>query len=196
MEPPEHLREELRAIWSEVVDQMPNTRRINPIRLEAYCEQIRILRDASFKVVEDGLTIEDATGRKVRNPSIDVIRDMQKALTGWGDEFAPASVIRRRRGPMYDATRAAVAAAEHLQDKKEFSGAIEVVCTLAWLIDEAQRAGIEELQKAAFGSIPTYLKGCATLQITPADRPEVAKKPAGGSGRRGKLAALKGGMAG
>ncbi|MDI3331419.1 MAG: P27 family phage terminase small subunit [Micrococcus sp.] len=195
MEPPEHLREDLRRVWTQIVDQMPTTRRINPIRLEAYCEQVQILRDASYKVIEEGLTIQDATGRTVRNPATDIIQGMQKALSAWGDEFAPASVIRRRRGPMYDATRKSVAAADHLKDKDEFSGPVEAVCTLAWLIDEAQRAGIEELQKAAFGTIPTYLKACAALQITPADRPDVAKKPTSGSGRKGKLAALQGGIA-
>lgn len=195
MEPPVYLREELHPIWNEVVEQMPPGRTINPIRLEAYCEQIKILRDASLDVQSFGRTVEDATGRTVKNPAVDIIRDMHRALASWGNEFAPASKIRRRRGTMYDATRASVAAATHLKDKKEYGGAIEAACTLAWLIDEAQRTGIDELQRAAFGTIPTYLKACAALQITPAERPETGKKPAGG-GRRDRLKALQGGLTG
>ncbi len=94
---------------------------------------------------------------------------------------------------MWDATCRSVAGAEHLKDRREFAGAVEAVKTLAWLIDESQRAGIEELQKAAFGTIPTYLKACEALQITPASRPVVkgeGKKP---GGKLGQLRAVAGG---
>lgn len=187
MKPPEWLDKELTAIWSEVVASLPPTRPINPIHLEGYCEQIRALRLASLDVQTFGVTVEDAQGRKVQNPALRTIKDMHGALARWGTEFAPTSTIRRRRGTMYDATRASVAAATHLQGHAEFKGAIEAVCTLAWLIDEAQRAGIDELQKAAFGTIPTYLKACAALQITPADRPEATKA----GPRRSKLGHLR-----
>lgn len=171
MEPPEYLDAALVPIWRDVVATLPPARRLNPINLEAYCAQIQALRLASLDVQSFGVTIEDAQGRKVTNPALQVIRDMHGALAKWGHEFSPMSTIKRRRGTMYDATRASVAAAKHLQDRKEYSGAIEAVCTLAWLIDEAQREGIDTLQRAAFGTIPSYLKGCSELQITPAAVP-------------------------
>ena len=70
----------------------------------------------------------------------------------------------------------------------------EAVRTLAWLIDEAQRAGIEELRKAAFGAIPAYVRGCAELHITPASVPEGASRPQRRRGG-GSLQALRGGLA-
>lgn len=192
MEPPEFLSDDLRPIWVEVVASLPPARKINPIHLEAYCAQIKALRSASGHVREHGVTIEDAQGRRVANPALQVIRDMHSALSKWGNEFSPVSTIRRRPGTMYSATRASVAAAKHLSGRKEYSGAIEAVCTLAWLIDEAQREGIEALQKAAFGTIPSYLKGCSELQITPAAVP--AAEPTGPStSKRSKLQVLQGG---
>lgn len=193
MEPPEHLPDWLVPIWREIVESLPPGRRVNAIHLEAYCTQVHSLRQASLEVREFGITIEDAQGRKVPNPALQVIRDMHTALGKWGREFSPLSTIKRRRGTMYDATRASVAAAKHLQDRKEFSGAVEAVCTLAWLIDEAQREGIETLQKAAFGTIPSYLKGCAELQITPAAVPAVGAQAPSSESKTSKLKLLQGG---
>lgn len=191
MEPPENLDKDLIPIWHEVTASLPG-RKFNPIHLEAFCSQIHSLRQASAEVKEAGITIEDAQGRKVPNPALQVVRDMHTALTKWGREFSPLSTIRRRRGTMYDATRRSVTAAKHLQDHVEYSGAIEAVCTLAWLIDEAQRDGIDTLQKAAFGTIPSYLKGCSELQITPASVPEGAGQQAP-SKKKSKLQLLQGG---
>ncbi len=112
MEPPEFLADDLRPIWVEVVASLPPARKINPIHLEAYCAQITALRSASGHVREHGVTIEDAQGRRVANPSLQVIRDMHAALSKWGNEFSPVSTIRRRPGTMYSATRASVAAAK------------------------------------------------------------------------------------
>ena len=196
VDPPEYLDAELVPIWREVVEHLPPTRKINPVHLEAYCAQISTLRKACLDVNLVGVTHEDATGKTVANPAVNVIRDMHTALSKWGHEFAPASTIRRRRGTMYDATRASVRAAAHLQDKPEFSGAIEAACTLAWLIDEAQRVGIDELQKAAFGTIPTYLKACAALGITPASVPGGAAAGARRGSKLGKLQSITGGVTG
>jgi P27 family predicted phage terminase small subunit len=194
MEPPEYLDDALVPIWRDVVATLPPARRLNPIHLEAYCAQIHSLRTASLDVQSFGVTIEDAQGRKVTNPALQVIRDMHGALAKWGNEFSPASTIKRRRGTMYDATRASVAAAKHLKDRKEYSGAVEAVCTLAWLIDEAQREGIETLQKAAFGTIPSYLKGCSELQITPASVPAaVTSTEEPKQSKKSKLQLLQGG---
>ena len=47
---------------------------------------------------------------------------------------------------------------------------------------ETPLSALEALQKAAFGTIPTYLKGCAELEITPASIPEAARKKVDGAG--------------
>lgn len=193
MNAPEHLSAELAAIWAEVVRSHPKPETIVGPRLEAFCAIVLVVRKAHEQIAEQGLVVEDATGRKVPNPALKIADEATETLRKWGREFNRSVGVRRRRGPMFDATCTSVANAEHLKDKREFTGPIEAVKTLAWLIDEAQRAGIEELQKAAFGTIPTYLKGCEALQITPASRPvaKAAEKKGGGH-----LQALRGGMAG
>lgn len=185
--PPESFTEEQATIWAEVVARLPSDKKIDPHRLEVYCQQISAFRRAAEDVAANGVRIEDATGRTVRNPSVTTLSDMTKQLNTWGGEFAPpSSMPKRRRGTMYDATAKAVAAAEHLKGHDEYAGAIEAVKTLAWLIDEAQRSGLHALQAAAYGTIPSYLKGCSALQITPADAPPVAEKSQ--KGDRGKRA--------
>lgn len=195
MEAPAYLDDVLKPIWREVVSKLPASKRIDPISLESYCGQVYALREASKAVKALGVAVEDQQGRKVPNPALKVMREMQAALSKWGDEYAPAAAtIRRRSGPMYDATTKAVASAKHLQNKDEYAGAIAAAKTLAWLIDEAQREGIESLQKAAFGTIPTYLKACAELQITPASTPVAPTGAATPTGSRlGKLRAMQGG---
>ena len=191
--PPEGMSGDLAVIWREVVAVHPRPEAIVGARLEAYCVQVLHLRTAHEQIAEQGLVVEDAAGRRVANPALAIAREATESLRRWGREFSRTPVPRRRRGPMFDATTASVAASEHLKDKREFSGPVEAVKTLAWLIDEAQRAGIEELQKAAFGTIPTYLKACEALQITPASRPVAKAKEEKAPGR---LQALRGGMAG
>lgn len=196
MNVPEHLSPELAAIWSEVVAAHPKPETIIGARLEAYCIQVLHLRTAHEKIAAEGLVIEDAAGRSVPNPALAIARDATEGLRRWGREFSRVVAPRRRRGPMYDATCTSVAAADHLKGRRQFAGAVEAVKTLAWLIDEAQRAGIEDLQKAAFGTIPTYLKACEALLITPAAQPAVIKRPekkSSGSGRLGQLRSVAGG---
>lgn len=185
--PPSGFTPDLQQIWDEVIARLPSVAKVDPHRLEVYCQQVNAFRRAADDVAKNGVRIQDATGRTIRNPSVDALRDMTKQLNAWGGEFAPpSSMPKRRRGTMYDATTKAVAAAAHLQDRDEYAGAIEAVKTLAWLIDEAQRAGLHALQAAAYGTIPSYLKGCAALQITPAETPhEAAKKPPGTKSGRG-----------
>lgn len=195
MEPPPYLDERLVPIWREVVEHIAPSKTINPVRLEAYCAQIDALRMAHLDIASAGVTQEDARGRTVANPALAVIREMHGALAKWGNEFAPASNLKRRRGPMFDATCVAVNNASHLKDRKDYEGAIAAVKTLAWLIDEAQRLGIEALQGAAFGTIPSYLKGCAELRITPASAPVLEAAPQK-QGKVGALLALTGGGTG
>lgn len=186
--PPATFTPELVSIWNEVLERLPSDKKVDNHRLEVYCQQIHAFRLAADDVSRNGIRIEDATGRTVRNPSVSTLSEMTKQLNAWGGEFAPpSSMPKRRSGTMYDATKKAVAAAEHLRDHPEYAGAIEAVKTLAWLIDEAQRSGLHALQSAAYGTIPSYLKGCAALQITPAEAPHADTAKADGK-RAGKRA--------
>lgn len=191
MEAPEHLSDDVREIWDEVLDRMPAGRKVDATRFEVYCEQLSAFRVAAKDVRENGVRIEDATGRTIRNPSVDTLRDMTKQLNVWGAEFSPPnSSPKRRRGTMYDATAKAVKAAKHLDGRDEFAGAVEAVKTLAWLIDEAQRSGLHSLQSAAYGTIPSYLKGCAALQITPATPPSV-EQPAKANKKSSRASSMR-----
>ena len=51
VDPPEYLDAELVPIWREVVEHLPPTRKINPVRLEAYCAQISTLRKACLVIL-------------------------------------------------------------------------------------------------------------------------------------------------
>ena len=195
-EPPESLSDAAKAAWVEVVSTHPKPESIVRARLEAFCLAVATLREAHEKIASEGLVVEDASGPKVANPALAIAQSTTEALRKWGQEFRPRqSVPRRRSGPMYDATTESITAAAHLRDRKEFSGAVAAAKTLAWLIDEAQRAGLEELQKAAFGTIPTYLRVCEALQITPASRPAAESKPAAGGGRLAHMRSVAGGKA-
>lgn len=176
--PPDHVDDGVKAVWREIVAAHPKPESIVGPELETYCAQIAIIRDCRAQVAREGVLVEDRNGKPVPHPMLAVERETLKALKGWGERFVPPVkplVPHRQNGYVLQATKESVAAAKHLQGHEEFSGAIAAVETLAWLIDEAQRAGVEALQKAAFGTIPTYLKGCAELQITPASVPAVAK---------------------
>ncbi len=55
--------------------------------------------------------------------------------------------------------------------------------TLAWVIDEAQRAGGVELRRAAYGPVPSYLKALGSLGLVPAVHVvDGAEEPAVGEG--------------
>lgn len=194
-EPPESLSDAAKTVWTEVVATHPKPESIVRARLEAYCLAVATLREAHEQIATEGLVVQDATGRKVANPALAIAQSTTEVLRKWGPEFRPRqTAARRRSGPMYDATTESITAAVHLQGRREFSGAIAAAKTLAWLIDEAQRSSLEDLQKAAFGTIPTYLKVCEALQITPASRPsmEKGKQPAAG-GRLAHMRSVAGG---
>ncbi|SPT53789.1 Phage terminase, small subunit [Actinomyces bovis] len=191
--PPAHLAEDAASVWTSVVTAHPRPELLDAMRLEAFCLAVATLRAAHQAITDKGLTVVDDRGQVVKNPALAAARDAQEQVRRWGTEFARPHPPKRRRGTMYDATTASISAAEHLKDA-QFRGACEAVKTLAWLIDEAQRAGVEELRKASFGAIPAYLRGCADLRITPASVPEVERRPK----RRGagRLQAIRGGITG
>lgn len=178
--PPDHLADDVRAVWEQVVanDRIAST--VTPDMLEAYCSLVVRHRDAAAQVASDGIVVrEDERKPAVVHPALAAERQLADQLKDWAPLFNQQPAVRKR-GPLYDETKRSLKAAG-LEEKEEFAGASAAVLTLAWLIDEAQRAGIEALQKASYVIIPTYLKGCAALQITPASLPpSVGKKVPGG----------------
>lgn len=102
--------------------------------------------------------------------------------------------------PVLDATDKAIAAASHLTDMD--AGAVEALRTLAMRIDtdddlreaylEARGADAKPLQLDNV-SIPTYLKYCESLGLTPAGREGKARapKPAAPVSKLAKLRAVK-----
>lgn len=184
LDPPEGLPEAAADVWREIVASNDLAGTVDRAALEAFCTLMARLRDARARVAEEGMVVTDPRGRVIPHPALTVERQTAEQIRAWGDRFAPLVKPARRRGYMADATAAAIAAAPHLRDAKH-AGAVAAVKTLAWLIDEAQRAGMDALQKAAFGTIPTYLKACAELQITPASVPQATGAPAAKGGARG-----------
>ena len=188
-EPPERLTSEQAEVWLEVVGRDAIDPKVDPAMLEAYCALVVRWRETSQKVAEEGLVVEGAKGALLAHPALAVERQLAEQLRQWGPLFNRPPRAQRKSGPMYDSTRASIAAVFDLRDKhKRFRGACDAVLTLAWLIDEAQRAGLDELRKASHVIIPTYLKGAAALQITPASLPAaIRKKEESGGGKLSKF---------
>lgn len=102
---------------------------------------------------------------------------------------------------LVDATETAIAAAGHLTDADE--GAVEALRSLArkidawdviveWALDEA--ADLEQRPRVPQNdnvSLPTYLKFCESLGLTPAGRVKlVEKKPEAKGGKLGRLSSV------
>jgi hypothetical protein len=180
-EPPAHLDEGVREVWCQVVAAHPHPEQIIGPDLETYCAQVAILRDCRRRVKDEGVMVKDKNGQPVPHPVLAVEREIVKEMKVWGGRFIPPPPkALRRSGYIYDATCRSVKAAKHLEDKPEFEGAIATLKTLAWLIDEAQKAGLAAMEKAAFGTIPTYMKACEALQVTPASLPAAFAGTSGG----------------
>lgn len=104
--------------------------------------------------------------------------------------------------PVLDATEAAIGAAKHLTDLD--AGAVEALRALArkidtwdqivdWAIDDAaDREGSRPAVPANDNtSLPTYLKYCEALGLTPAGREKLtAKKPEGRGDKLGRLSSV------
>lgn len=186
LSPPEGMTDAVAKVWCEITGAHPSPSTIIGPDLEAYCALIATLREARDRIEREGMVVESKRGEPVPHPALAVERATVRELRGWGDRYSPRAKARRRRGYMVDATRASLTAATHLTEVHE--GPRAALLTLAWLIDEAQAEGLVALQKAAFGTIPTYLKAADALQITPANPPAKAE---GGARRGGRLATLR-----
>lgn len=180
-DPPDRLSDEAAEVWRDVVARGRLSPKADATMLEAYCGLVIRWRAAAQKLSDEGLVVADDKRGAVVHPALAAERQLADQLREWGQLFnAPTAAVRNPRGPMYSATKRSIAEAPQLTDDKRFEGACEAVLTLAWLIDEAQREGLDALRQASYVTIPTYLKGCAALQITPASLPARAKKVAGG----------------
>lgn len=175
--PPEHLSELAAEVWAEVVARDRIHPAADPRTLEAYCELTVRWRQASDKITDEGIVVDGGDKRgAVAHPALAAERQMAEQLREWGPMFNRPARAARRRGTMYDATNASIKAAPEVLDEDRFQGACQAVLTLAWLIDEAQREGLEALRKASYSVIPSYLKGMGELGLTPAELPEEIRK--------------------
>lgn len=100
-------------------------------------------------------------------------------------------------GALEDATKAALGAAQHLTDAD--AGAVEALLTVARKVDQDEERWALALQWAEAMkvkppaqdnvSVPTYLKFCESLGLTPAGRSKLGEKKPEGKG--GKLTLLR-----
>lgn len=171
-------------VWREIVHSNDLAGRVDRAALEAFCSIVARMREAQERVEDEGLVVADARGRVVAHPALAIERAAAEQIRAWGDRFAPFVKPTRQRGYMADATARSIGDAPHLAEAK-YAGPVAAVKTLAWLIDECQRAGMDALQKATYNLIPTYLKACAELQITPASAPAAGSHAPAAKGATG-----------
>lgn len=170
IEPPEHLPAANREVWVEVVARDAIAPTVDAMLLEAYCDVVVQWRAASKALADDGVVIANDKGNALVHPALDAQRQLAKQLETWAPLFSRPPAAVRKRGPMYDATKRSIDASPEIASER-FDGPKLHVLTYAWLIDEAAREGIEAIRKASYVTMPSYLKGCAELQITPASVP-------------------------
>lgn len=184
---PDSLPDDVATVWLDTVARGRIAPNVSPALLEAYCTLVVRWRAAAAVVADEGLVVDGGEKRgAIVHPALAAERQLSAQLKEWSPLVNRPTKADRRRGPMYDATKRSLEAAG-LSEKKQFEGVALAVLTEAWLIDEAQRAGLEELQKAAYVLIPSYVKGCAELQITPASLPADAGKKDGRGGKVSKF---------
>lgn len=88
-----------------------------------------------------------------------------------------------------EATETAIDAADHLTDMDQ--GAVQMLRTLAAAADSIDENGLNPAGKLDNVTIPTYLRYCESLGLTPAGRARLAeKKPEGKGGKLGRLSSV------
>lgn len=98
-------------------------------------------------------------------------------------------------GAVLEATEASLGAAKHLTEMD--AGAVEALRSLAKILDAMlgePEEGCEREVKFDNVTIPTYLKYCESLGLTPAGRQRLNEKKPDGGAKGGKLVALQGGV--
>jgi hypothetical protein len=88
-------------------------------------------------------------------------------------------------GDVVEATEDSLAAATHLTDMD--AGAVEVLRRMARQIDAQTEGGLTPDGKLDNVSIPTYLKYCESLGLTPAGRLRLGAKKEAPRGKLGDL---------
>lgn len=88
-------------------------------------------------------------------------------------------------GEIEEATESALTAATHLTDMD--AGAVEVLRHVARQIDLQSEGGLTPDGKLDNVSVPTYLKYCEALGLTPAGRLRLGAKKEAPSGKLGNL---------
>ncbi len=207
LSPPPDLDEAAADVWREIVAAHPKPATIIGPDLEAYCGQVALVRECRGRVAEEGAIAQGSKREPIPHPAIAVAKQALEYVAKHAARFAPPAALVRRSGTMVDATRRSILEAKHLRPKgedevsalvakrrlpvrPEYEALCTAVLTLAWQIDEAQRRGYEALEKATFGPIPTYIKGCSELQITPATLPaglHVAPAPSNVTDATGRM---------
>lgn len=87
MNAPKYLPEDVKAVWQEIVDELPNPEDIIGPEFEAYCGAIARLRDAQHRISKDGAICADAKGNPMPHPALAIERQCQDALRKWGNRF-------------------------------------------------------------------------------------------------------------
>ncbi len=169
-EPPRHLDAERSSVWRDVVARGRIAPTVDAMFLEVYCDVVVQYREASEAITSDGSVIANEKGAAIVHPALTVQRQLAAQLKDWAPLFTKPKAAVRKRGTLYDATNASIKASPEIHSER-YEGMKTAALTLAWLIDEAARDGIDEIRKAAFVLIPSYVKACAELQITPASVP-------------------------
>lgn len=168
--PPEHIGEDAGVIWAEVVGRGLLARSVTEEMLETYCVLVINWRDAAARIAEDGLVVKSEKRGAIVHPAVEAERRYAKELRDWAPLVNRAAALSRRPGTMVTATKAAIDAVPELKEVR-FKAAVEAAETTAWAIDEAQRRGPDEFERAIVQIMPGYLKWCSALRITPASLP-------------------------
>lgn len=186
LDPPDHLSEDAARVWRRTVSAYgPGAGRVVGPLLEEYCAAVATVRRARRRVDDEGIVVATPRGDAVPHPALAVERRAAETVRRLEERFRPPP--RREgaysRGYVVAATRRALDAAPEVSRDPRYAGAVAAVTTLAWVIDEAQRAGGAELRRAAYGPIPSYLKALGVLGLVPAVHVvDGVEEPAGGEG--------------
>ena len=91
MDKPEHLTEDMAAIWDEMSDQVIAS--IPPAAMEALCRQVQLMRDCSRRIQSEGSVVMDAKGNASEHPAIKIERDAGKQVGDWLKQYRRRSHV-------------------------------------------------------------------------------------------------------
>ena len=85
MEKPDHLTEDMIAIWEEME---PQVRSGTPASaMEALCRQVQLMRDCARRIQSEGSVVMDAKGNASEHPAIKIERDAAKQVRDWLKQY-------------------------------------------------------------------------------------------------------------